>query len=630
MPRSKGVSAPFFFARFVPSRRAEALLAQATEDFRQGRHADALVAAESVCRTMPGEPAPAVLRAKVLEASRPTLAPRAWAAAWSRDPLNPVLQDEMLRAWLVGGAPRRTAEQGLTFLPRRVRAGTHESLLELLARAGVQRAGACWRDDDAVEIRCFDLATKGSSPMRVVVADEDDQQVHDVPPGKGLRFKPEGPRVLSIAFENGSLLAGSPLSFEEPMPVAAPSPVEPGIDIVIPAYRDTRGVQACLRSVIESLPRNRTRAHIVVVNDASPEGELVLWLQALAAAGKIELVHNRFNLGFIESMNRALRGRRRDALMLNADTLVHGDWIDRLASALDASPDVASVMPWSNNAEIGSLAPRHIDAPCDAGDLARIDDVAARLHASGATDDMEIPTAIGFAMLMRRQVLDAIGLLDGAALTRGYLEEVDWCLRARSAGFRHMLATGVFVAHKGSASFGAEKQLRVRENRAVIAARFPLYHAGYSEFLRRDPLRAIRGKLLDAVARTGATWPRKADASAPRIDRQASLDSGARRIAVWGLHPGTRAETHVLSLARRLAGTRASTRLLVFGEITDALLHTGVVDAIWPSNNADEPLPDHVLASLAGCESLLLADDSVTPPEGIPVTPVHEAVAEVA
>jgi GT2 family glycosyltransferase len=404
--------------------------------------------------------------------------------------------------------------------------------------------------------------------------------------------------------------------------------VEPGIDIVVPVYGDSRGVRACLRSVLASLPQNRTSAGVTVVNDASPETELVLWLESIAATGRIELIHNRFNLGFIESMNRALRERRRDALMLNADTLVHGDWIDRLAAALDASPDAASVMPWSNNAEIGSLAPRDIDAPCDSADLARIDTAAAHLRASGATSDMEVPTTIGFAMLMRRHVLDRIGLLDGVALTRGYLEEVDWCLRARSAGFKHLLATGVFVAHKGSASFGPEKQLRVRENRAVIAARYPRYHAEYSEFRRSDPLRDARTELLDAVAKTGATWPRTADAPAPRIDPRAGLDQGSRRIAIWGLHPGSRAQAHVLALARRLASSHSASRLLVFGEVTETLRHTGVVDAIWPSRNADEPLPDHVLASLAGCDSLLLADDSTAPPAGIPCTPVDETIAD--
>jgi hypothetical protein len=289
-------------------------------------------------------------------------------------------------------------------------------------------------------------------------------------------------------------------------------------------------------------------------------------------------------------------------------------------------------MPWSNNAEIGSLAPGRKDVPCTPADVARIDTLAARLHAMGKTTDMRVPTTIGFAMLMRRTVMDRIGLLDGAALTRGYLEEVDWCQRARASGFRHLLATGVFVGHKGSASFGPEKQLRVRQNRAVIAARYPRYYAEYSEFLRRDPLRDPRRKLLDALASSGSIWPGSEDTARPHIDTRSALESSVQRIAVWGLHLGSDEEVHVLALARRIASAPNAVRprLLVFGEASEALLHTGVVDVIWPSRSRDEPLSDEVLASLAGCKELLLADDTAEAPEGIACRRIGEELALAA
>jgi GT2 family glycosyltransferase len=610
MPHPKGASAPFSFAPLVRSRRADALLAQAAEDFRQGNFADALVAAESVCRMLPSEAVPAVLRAEILAKCRPTLAPRAWMAAWARDPLKPLLQDAMLGQWMAAGAQRRVAEQGAQFLPHRCGDGTEKPLLELLARAGAKRVGACWREGDEIVVRCFDLAG-GGEPMRVVVASDSGDELHEVPEDTGLRVKPASSRnpvslrgVYSLAFDHGPLLQGSPISFDSPSPLENPPPIDSGVDIVIPIYRDPAGVQACIRSVLESLPRNRTAARVIVVNDASPEPQLVLWLQSLAAAGRIELLHNRYNLGFIETVNRGLRTGRRDALMLNADTLVYGDWLDRLVAALHASPEIASVMPWSNNAEIGSLAPREKDAPCTLADLALIDTAAARLRATGETRDMPFPTNIGFAMLMRRKVLDRVGLLDGEALTRGYNEEVDWCLRARAAGFRHMLATGVFVAHKGSASFGPEKQLRVRQNRAVIAARYPRYYAEYFDFLRRDPLRDARRKLLDAIRHSGSRWPGETAAKQPQVDRNAALKTKRRRIPVWNLQPGSEQEASVLAHARKMASAaQEPARLLVFGNASEALWHTGVVDVIPPSRDPDEPLTDEVLASLAGCES---------------------------
>jgi GT2 family glycosyltransferase len=373
--------------------------------------------------------------------------------------------------------------------------------------------------------------------------------------------------------------------------------------------------------VLGSLVHNRTPARVVVVNDATPEPGLALWLESEAGSGRITLLHNRFNLGFIETVNHGLRQGRRDALLLNSDTLVHGDWIDRLAAALDAAPDAASVMPWSNNGEIGNLVRGGACAAPDVQQLARIDQTAAELRARRETCDIEIPVSSGFAMLMRRSVIDRIGALDGVALTRGYLEEVDWCLRARAAGYRHLLASGVFVAHKGGASFGPEKRLRVAQNRAVLAARYPSYYAEYARFLKRDPMAGARQALLDALTRADSAWPAPGTATPQRIDASAALRRGCNRVAVWQLRAGSDAAQQVLVLARKIAGlaTAKPLRLLVFGEAGEALRHTGVVDVVPAARGHDFAIDDVVLASLAGCTEIL-AGASTSVPQGIACT----------
>lgn len=604
MPTTKGVSAPFFFGLHVASRRPDELLAAATRDFQSGMLGDALVACESLCRTHPGAALPAMLRARILQAARPTLAPRAWEAAWERDPLDPVLQDALIRAWLKAGSARRAADHGLAFLAQRARGGTHEPLLSLLRTCGVSLAGACWGEgSDSIEVRCF--GAEASRAATVVVANGDAVQEHAVPAGGALRIRvPAGPGAWSVSFRNGPLLQGSPVAFENAPVTAARRSVERGVDVIVPAYRNLRAVQACLQSVMGSLPANRTLARIVVVNDASPETALVLWLQRLASSGQITLLHNRFNLGFIETVNRALAAGRRDALLLNADTLVNGDWIDRMCRSLAADPRVASVMPWTNNGEIGSVVPGEAPA-CDAAQLAHVDAVASRLHREGRLRDFDIPTCSGFAMLMRRKAIDAIGMLDGANLTRGYLEEVDWCLRARAAGWHHVLAAGVFVAHSGGASFGVEKHLRVRQNRAVIAARYPHYYGEYARFLDGDELCAPRGTLAGALSSSNPPWPAPAAQARSTPGAGPALPTAVPRIGVvTEAHEGAGAK--VLALARSLASTLPAppARLLVFGDAATDLLHTGVVDAV-PSARGDTLLPDATLASLVGCDEFL-------------------------
>ncbi|MNN64136.1 hypothetical protein D3C81_1795620 [compost metagenome] len=62
---------------------------------------------------------------------------------------------------------------------------------------------------------------------------------------------------------------------------------------------------------------------------------------------------------------------------------------------------------------------------------------------------------VGLCMLMKRQVIDAVGLLD-ERFSPGHYEDDDFCYRARQAGFRLQIARDTFIYHRGSASFGKQ------------------------------------------------------------------------------------------------------------------------------------------------------------------------------
>jgi GT2 family glycosyltransferase len=88
-----------------------------------------------------------------------------------------------------------------------------------------------------------------------------------------------------------------------------------------------------------------------------------------------------------------------------------------------------------------------------------------------------------------RACLDAVGVLS-SRYDRGYLEDVDFCLRAREHGFRNVCAPSVYVGHAGSRSFGSGKRSLVVRNLAIIERRFPNYRAECAAFVALDPLRA--------------------------------------------------------------------------------------------------------------------------------------------
>ena len=643
----KGALAPPFLPVCSPGLRDDALLSRAVDAFQTGYHADALLMVEYVCRRYPSKSIPAILRAKIVQACRPELTAKAWYRAWHCDPENPMLQDAMLQAWLESGAAVSVAELGPVFLTARCRIGQHGALLALLRRVNVTQVGACWKSGPFIEGMLFSplAGNQASRCMRVTVSDERSEFHYDVP-ADGRRFRIACPRpegVWSVTFAQDTttaavqLLHGSPLVFQATHQVQAgilpasakghaPQALQGRnpVSIIIPVYREFALVKACIDSVLCSLPLNTTRAELVVIDDASPEPALSAWLDALAATGSITLLRNRYNLGFIETTNRGLRHHPgHDALLLNADTLVQGDWIDRLGGALYSAPDIASVTPWSNNGEISSFPLIATSAPAPAAaDLAQIDGLAAALHHSGKTADVELIACCGFAMLMRRSVLKQIGLLDGVGLIRGYGEEVDWCLRAGAAGYRHLAATGVFVGHTGTVSFRFEKTLRVRQNSAVLAARYPHYYSEYRRFIKDDPLGAARESLQVALTDAGSDWlARTVNLIEGRTDfarpLPATLPTTCTRIAVWQHRLSGPGAGKILRLARLIASRQPSAlqlRLLIIGEANEALWHTGVVDVL-PSTLRQEStvLTDAALVGLSGCVALLTEGQQSAP-----------------
>lgn len=597
-----------------PRLRDDFLLSRAVEAFQAGFPADALLGAEALCRRHPELVAPALLRAVVLQSLGSNLAAAAWQRAWCRDPQDPNLQDNLLTAWLAAGDPARVASLAPVLLPQRCRAGNHASLLARAHAAGLAPAGACWRSGTEIEGMLFDAA-----PNTTLTLQDEQRGEHYEVRIEGARFRfapPHADGVWSLALPGAAALPGSPLVFAAPRRASATLAPQAPLTVLVPLYRGLEQARACVASVLASLPANQVAARLLLIDDASADAALSSWLDTVEADPRVAVLRNRYNLGFIESVNRGLRHcAGHDVLLLNADTQVQGDWLDRLRAALYRAPGIASVTPWSNNGEISSFPDIARAAPVpDAARLRELDQAAAGLHRAGATVDVEVPACCGFAMLMRAEALAAIGTLDGAALERGYGEEVDWCLRARAAGYRHVVATGVFVAHAGGVSFGAEKHLRVHQNRAVLVARYPGYYPEYQRFLRSDPLAAARAALAQrAGPDPGAAIVSAAQPASPGFAQAPA--SSCTRIAVWRHRLGSPQAAQVLALARLVAArAKQSVRLLVIGEMSELLWATGVVDALPVATRHGEALLDDTsLLAIGACAVVLLCEGDELP-----------------
>lgn len=267
------------------------------------------------------------------------------------------------------------------------------------------------------------------------------------------------------------------------------SPTPEIIDIIVPVYRGLAETRCCLESVL-SQPQQSPYA-LVIVDDASPEPELVAYLDQLAARQSITLLRQERNAGFVAAINRGLALHpARDAVLLNSDTEVNGNWLDRLAHCAHADPRTGTVTPFSNNATICSYPRFCEENPLPAGlTLAEIDDLFQRANKSRW---LEIPTGVGFCLYVRRDCLAEIGGFDESRFGLGYGEENDFCMRAAKAGWRHQLCADTFVYHIGSVSFSEKAEALRTRAQATLLALHPDYPARIQAFIAEDPARELR------------------------------------------------------------------------------------------------------------------------------------------
>jgi GT2 family glycosyltransferase/glycosyltransferase involved in cell wall biosynthesis len=296
--------------------------------------------------------------------------------------------------------------------------------------------------------------------------------------GPGLRApRGKAPRLL-------------PWGTETPRRERAVEPVPArNVDIVIPVYRDREATLACIAAVLATVDASTP---VVVVDDATEDSVLATALDGLAADARITLLRHATNQGFVVSANRGLALHpTHDAVLLNADTCVFGDWLVRLRAAAYSGGRVGTVTPLSNCGSIASY-PREGGPDILADEAGALQALAAATHPGVR---VTIPVGVGFCLYVRRDCLTEVGPLDAAVFGKGYGEETDFCLRARGRGWSHQLAADVFVYHAGGLSFGGRRAALLDRSQRLINLRHPGYDRFIASFLAKDPLLQVRRRL---------------------------------------------------------------------------------------------------------------------------------------
>lgn len=210
--------------------------------------------------------------------------------------------------------------------------------------------------------------------------------------------------------------------------------------IIIPTFNQLSYTQQCVDSIVS---RTDEPYELIFVDNASTDGTP----DYLNSVDGARVICNESNRGFAPAVNQGIEAADGDQiLLLNNDTIVTTGWLEGLLEALHDRPDTGLVGPVSNQVS----GPQQI--PVEYEDLASLDGFAWRRREQ--REMTQADRLVGFCLLLRREVVDTIGLLD-ERFEIGCFEDDDLCRRALEAGYKAFIASHVFVHHFGSVTFQA-------------------------------------------------------------------------------------------------------------------------------------------------------------------------------
>ncbi|WP_322797996.1 glycosyltransferase family 2 protein [Thermoflexus sp.] len=252
------------------------------------------------------------------------------------------------------------------------------------------------------------------------------------------------------------------------------SGMDQALSLVILTYNTRELALRCLAGLYEeALARGW---QVIVVDNGSTDGT------AEAIAGRFpgaELIRSERNRGFAAGMNLGLRRARGEVIVLmNADVEASADTLAAAAEALQARPDVGALSPLLRMPD-GRPQPFAFGGDPSPIYLLRrgLRALLGRgpLHRWEVEEPIEVDWVSGACMLVRREVIERVGLLDEGFFL--YFEDNDWCRRMRRAGWRIVYDPRFQVVHWGGAS-QPQRDLAIRwYDQSLI--RFTAKHYGW-------------------------------------------------------------------------------------------------------------------------------------------------------
>lgn len=214
--------------------------------------------------------------------------------------------------------------------------------------------------------------------------------------------------------------------------------------------------KALLRECLESIDV-QTRGisyEIIVVDNASADHSGTMVREEFP---EVILIENTDNRGFAAANNQGLaKASGRYILLLNSDTLVIENAITKTVGFADLNPryGVVGCQVWEDDVTIQEtcfLFHSPWNMFCVTAGLSKLFPRSFFLGGDkmqywDRKTEREVDVVSGMFMLVRREAIDDVGVLDERFFI--YCEEADWCYRMRRAGWKNFFWPGAQIIHR--------------------------------------------------------------------------------------------------------------------------------------------------------------------------------------
>ncbi len=257
------------------------------------------------------------------------------------------------------------------------------------------------------------------------------------------------------------------------------------VSVVIVSWNTCDILRDCLQSV--AAEAGPVSCEIIVVDNASADGSVAMVRREFP---HVRVIENAGNRGFAAANNQGIAvAAGRYILLLNSDTVVLDQAIARAVAFAETRPDAAVVGCRVLNAD-RTLQPTCFMYPSlfnlllSSTYLYKVWPRSRLLGREQMTwwqrDDVrEVDVVTGCFMLVRRQAIEQVGVLDERFFM--YAEETDWCYRFKNAGWRVLFTPEAEIVHLGGQSskrvhVDMSVQLRLSILRFIRKHHGPLYY----------------------------------------------------------------------------------------------------------------------------------------------------------